>query len=528
MQISSILIFEYQYSSVAIFQVSHGNNMMDDNMGDSSAKNIADTANSTGELDQAQGNPKSVKAPKSGKSSRFAESSRFSKERLSATQQKWTQKWTQKRAQQKWTQQWTQWKWAIGGVVVAVFVCVLVVATNVVKVSYVSLSPGNVYSATGAIQVEGDTLQTFLPESEVGFVTVGVSRRLTLWQYFFDSLDDRIDIVEESLITGGRSREEDNELNVEHMRVSGRNATDIALEYLGHIRATLFPVFEMNAATRCVEDLPVPVDVLEFFGNAILPGTTVLSIDSMPVQDTEELVEYLSGGAEGSWQTRRMEVYSEKDGVVVVEAMTRLTQVTLPSDNSTQKQLLLEISPPGSGPDQAKPDQAELAQTTRTQTVNHTTPDSTTPDSGTPDSTTPDASPPECPELLGWAMLDRSDRQMAGSINLNSGGVSGPSAGLSFTLAVIDLLTPGDLLGDKRVAATGVIGAGGQVGPVGGVKQKTAAVINRGYDIFLVPESEFNTARAAAGDNLRVEKVNTLDEALAVLESLGGDPLSLE
>ena len=50
--------------------------------------------------------------------------------------------------------------------------------------------------------------------------------------------------------------------------------------------------------------------------------------------------------------------------------------------------------------------------------------------------------------------------------------VGGPSAGLAFTLAIIDDLTPGALTGGKRVAVTGTIAPDGSVGAVGGVEQK--------------------------------------------------------
>ena len=58
--------------------------------------------------------------------------------------------------------------------------------------------------------------------------------------------------------------------------------------------------------------------------------------------------------------------------------------------------------------------------------------------------------------------------------------VGGPSAGLAFTLAIIDDLTPGDLTGGKRVAVTGTIAADGTVGPVGGVEQKAITARHNG------------------------------------------------
>ncbi len=107
-------------------------------------------------------------------------------------------------------------------------------------------------------------------------------------------------------------------------------------------------------------------------------------------------------------------------------------------------------------------------------------------------------------------------------VDIDSGNVGGPSAGLAFSLGVIDVLTPGELTGGLRVAVTGTIDGNGNVGLVGGVVQKTAVVSSAGYDVFLVPRGEVDEVRARAGDNLQVIPVDTLAEALDALASLGG------
>ena len=112
-------------------------------------------------------------------------------------------------------------------------------------------------------------------------------------------------------------------------------------------------------------------------------------------------------------------------------------------------------------------------------------------------------------------------------VTIDSGDVGGPSAGLAFTLAVIDALTPGELTGGRRVAVTGTIALDGTVGPVGGGAQKAVTVRNAGYDVFLVPSDELDEVREAVGDDLRVIAVDTLDDALAALASLGGNAGSL-
>jgi PDZ domain-containing protein len=108
-------------------------------------------------------------------------------------------------------------------------------------------------------------------------------------------------------------------------------------------------------------------------------------------------------------------------------------------------------------------------------------------------------------------------------VNVDSAGIGGPSAGLAFTLGILDALRPGELTGGHRVAVTGTMSLDGTVGPVGGVVQKTAAVRAAGIGLFLVPPDEFAMAKAHAGKKLKVVKVATLHDALTALGQLGGD-----
>lgn len=111
-------------------------------------------------------------------------------------------------------------------------------------------------------------------------------------------------------------------------------------------------------------------------------------------------------------------------------------------------------------------------------------------------------------------------------VEVETGDVGGPSAGLAFTLAIIDELTEGELTGDNPVAVTGEIRLDGTVRPVGGVEQKAAAAREAGAELFLVPTGEGEAARTRAGD-MEVVEVATLDEALAALAEIGGNGLDL-
>jgi Lon-like protease len=105
-------------------------------------------------------------------------------------------------------------------------------------------------------------------------------------------------------------------------------------------------------------------------------------------------------------------------------------------------------------------------------------------------------------------------------IGLDPAKVGGPSAGLAFTLGIIDKLTPGSLTGGRTVAGTGTINGFGIVGPIGGIQQKIAAAANAGASVFLAPASECADAKAAAPKSLTVVKVDTLKTAVSALNAI--------
>jgi PDZ domain-containing protein len=110
------------------------------------------------------------------------------------------------------------------------------------------------------------------------------------------------------------------------------------------------------------------------------------------------------------------------------------------------------------------------------------------------------------------------------TVDVDSGQVGGPSAGLAFTLAILDVLTEGELTGGHHVAVTGTIAEDGTVGPVGGVVQKAAAAADAGADLLLVPTAELEAAEAN-DHGMEIVAVATLEDALRALEAHGGDPL---
>jgi PDZ domain-containing protein len=107
-------------------------------------------------------------------------------------------------------------------------------------------------------------------------------------------------------------------------------------------------------------------------------------------------------------------------------------------------------------------------------------------------------------------------RMDADRVRIDTGHVGGPSGGLAFTIALIDVLTPGELTGGHTVAVTGTIADDGAVGRVGGIRLKTLAARTAGVELFLVPEANYREAVANAGP-MRVVPVRDLRSALDTL-----------
>ncbi len=107
-------------------------------------------------------------------------------------------------------------------------------------------------------------------------------------------------------------------------------------------------------------------------------------------------------------------------------------------------------------------------------------------------------------------------------IDIETRNIGGPSAGMMYTLAIIDLLTPGDLAGGLVVAGTGTIQPGGAVGAIGGVRQKVVAAEAAGAEVMLVPQANYDEALSAPRRAMELVPIENLDDALAYFESRSG------
>lgn len=104
--------------------------------------------------------------------------------------------------------------------------------------------------------------------------------------------------------------------------------------------------------------------------------------------------------------------------------------------------------------------------------------------------------------------------------DINTNNVGGPSAGMMYTLALIDLLSEGDLTKGHVVAGTGTIEADASIGGIGGIRQKVVAAEAAGADYLLVPESNYEEALTADRGSMELVSVATIDDALAFFQSL--------
>ncbi|RZT84171.1 PDZ domain-containing protein [Pseudonocardia sediminis] len=111
-------------------------------------------------------------------------------------------------------------------------------------------------------------------------------------------------------------------------------------------------------------------------------------------------------------------------------------------------------------------------------------------------------------------------------LSITLGDVGGPSAGLMFTLALVDKLTPGELTGGRFIAGTGTITPEGTVGPISGIRFKMLKASEVGAQTFLVPADNCAEAASEVPDGLQLARVGTVTDAVTALDTIraGGTP----
>lgn len=106
------------------------------------------------------------------------------------------------------------------------------------------------------------------------------------------------------------------------------------------------------------------------------------------------------------------------------------------------------------------------------------------------------------------------------TVKIELDNVGGPSAGLMFSLGIIDKLDPVDLTDGRIIAGTGTIDDDGNVGPIGGIAQKMIGAYGAGARIFLAPADNCAEALQNQIKGLTLVKVTSLDGALTALQQI--------
>ena len=121
--------------------------------------------------------------------------------------------------------------------------------------------------------------------------------------------------------------------------------------------------------------------------------------------------------------------------------------------------------------------------------------------------------------IIGVIVEQFADIKLPIGVEIDLGGVGGPSAGLAFALDVVEEVR-GNVDRGLKVAVTGELELDGGVAPIGGIKQKVIGAQRSGADVFLVPAGDNAVeARRHAGD-LRIIPVESFRQALRVLATL--------
>lgn len=121
---------------------------------------------------------------------------------------------------------------------------------------------------------------------------------------------------------------------------------------------------------------------------------------------------------------------------------------------------------------------------------------------------------------VGISFTDSKSITTNPKVKIDSESIGGPSAGLMFTLEIIDQLTPGDLAKGHDIAGTGSMNEDGTVGRIGGIDKKVIAADKAGADIFFAPDDDISVYKKVA-PKLKIE--SNYDEAKAEAEKINTD-----
>jgi PDZ domain-containing protein len=122
------------------------------------------------------------------------------------------------------------------------------------------------------------------------------------------------------------------------------------------------------------------------------------------------------------------------------------------------------------------------------------------------------------PQQKVLGLMIESKYQYPFTIKIRLKDVGGPSAGLMFSLGIVEKLRAENLTRGRNISGTGTIDAFGKVGPIGGIEEKLIGAARAGSKLFLAPALNCNDIKHVPA-GLQVVAVETLREAVAALES---------
>lgn len=138
---------------------------------------------------------------------------------------------------------------------------------------------------------------------------------------------------------------------------------------------------------------------------------------------------------------------------------------------------------------------------------------------------------PHNPEQVGIGIQLHTNKKIEAvpPVEINSGNIGGPSAGLMFALEIYDQLTNEDITRGYKIAGTGEIDFSGKVLRIGGVDKKVVAADKEDIEIFFVPneegadDSNYEVAKETArkiNSKMKIIPVDSFAEALEYLKQL--------
>lgn len=139
---------------------------------------------------------------------------------------------------------------------------------------------------------------------------------------------------------------------------------------------------------------------------------------------------------------------------------------------------------------------------------------------------------------IGISYTEEKTVETTPAVKFESEDIGGPSAGLMFTLEILNQLLPEDITKGYNIAGTGEMETDGTVGRIGGIDLKVIAADREGMEIMFAPNDEIDPVILAnnpgltsnyeeavksakkIGTTMKVVPVKTVDDALAYLEKL--------